>query len=75
MEGPDIHLGDRVQLRKPHPCGANHWTVVRIGADIRVRCDRCGRAVLMPRADFIRARRKLLASGGRARTRQPDDRQ
>jgi hypothetical protein len=58
-----VHLGDVVQMRKPHACGANEWTVVRTGADIRLRCLQCGRTVLMPRAKFNRALRKLLTPG------------
>jgi hypothetical protein len=63
QEPAPILLGDEVQLRKPHACGANHWIVILTGADIRVRCVQCGRAVLMPRTQFIRARRKLLKAG------------
>jgi hypothetical protein len=62
-ETPQIRLGDEIQMRKPHACGGNHWTVVRTGADIRIRCQQCGRAVLMPRTQFLRARRKLLKTG------------
>jgi len=62
-EPPPIRLGDEVELRKPHACGANHWTVTRTGADVRVRCVQCGRAVLMPRTQFVKARRKLLKAG------------
>jgi hypothetical protein len=61
-EGAPIHLGDVVVLRKPHACGANQWTVIRTGADIRAQCVACGRSVLMPRAKFVRAVRKLAPS-------------
>jgi len=63
-QGFAIRLGDVVQMRKPHACGADQWVVVRIGADVRIRCTQCGRAVLMPRARFARAARKLLSSDG-----------
>ena len=52
-----------MQTRKPHACGANHWVVIRTGADIRIRCAQCGRAVLMPRTQFLRARKKVLKAG------------
>jgi hypothetical protein len=58
-ETTPIRLGDSVTLRKPHACGANRWTVTRVGADVRVQCDECGRSVLMPRPRFLRAVRKL----------------
>ncbi len=46
----EIHLGDVVRLRKPHPCGGHDWEVVRLGADIGLVCQGCRRRVLMPRA-------------------------
>ena len=44
-----FYLDDVVRLRKPHPCGSFEWTVVRIGADIGLRCTGCQRRVLLPR--------------------------
>ena len=29
------HLGDVVQMKKPHACGENKWEILRMGADIR----------------------------------------
>ena len=48
----DIRLGDVVRMRKPHPCGSYRWEVVRLGADIGIRCTGCGRRVLLPRRQF-----------------------
>jgi hypothetical protein len=45
----ELHLDDVVRLKKTHPCGSYRWTVVRIGADIGIRCFGCGRRVLMER--------------------------
>ena len=56
-----IRLGDSVQMRKPHACGANEWTVVRTGIDIRIKCNQCGRTILMPRPQFVKAAKRLLA--------------
>ncbi|MGD2104057.1 MAG: DUF951 domain-containing protein [Anaerolineae bacterium] len=50
----DIRVGDEVRLRKPHPCGGSAWNVVRIGADIGIRCITCGRRVMLPRSKFER---------------------
>jgi hypothetical protein len=48
--GPlELWLGDVVELRKPHPCGASTWRVVRLGADIGLTCQGCGRRVLLER--------------------------
>ena len=48
----DVQVGDVVRLRKPHPCGSTQWQVVRIGADIGLKCLTCGRRVLLDRATF-----------------------
>ena len=50
----DIHLEDSVRLKKVHPCGSYEWLVVRIGADIGIRCRGCERKVVMPRADLAK---------------------
>jgi len=62
MEKPrSVSPGDVVQMRKPHACGGNEWTVLSTGIDIRVQCGRCGRAVLMPRPQFERAMKKVIS--------------
>jgi hypothetical protein len=59
----EIRLGDIVKMRKPHPCGGFEWEVVRLGADIGIRCGRCGRRVLIPRSQFLRQVKTLLRPG------------
>ncbi|MFH1140459.1 MAG: DUF951 domain-containing protein [Chloroflexota bacterium] len=46
----EFKLLDVVRLRKAHPCGGHQWQVVRLGADIGLRCLGCGRRILMPRS-------------------------
>ncbi len=71
-EPATIHLGDIVEMRKPHACGTNRWTVLRTGADIRIQCTQCGRAVLMPRTQFVRALRTIShAEAGAPPEQQP----
>ena len=55
----ELLLGDLVQMRKTHPC--DKWTVIRVGADIKIRCSGCGRIVMMDRADFTKRMKKVLA--------------
>ena len=43
-------LGDVLELKKGHPCGENRWEVVRLGADIKLKCRGCGRLVMLPRS-------------------------
>lgn len=52
--GADVRLDDTVRLRKPHPCGSFDWRVVRLGADIGLRCLGCEHRVNLARADFER---------------------
>jgi hypothetical protein len=56
----DIRLGDVVRLRKQHPCGGYEWEVVRLGADIGIKCRTCGHRVLMPRRKFEKSVKKLV---------------
>jgi hypothetical protein len=45
----ELYLGDVVRLRRAHPCGSREWLVDRLGADIGLRCQGCGRHVLLER--------------------------
>ncbi len=61
-----LYLDDVVQLRKPHPCGGDIWRIVRVGADIALRCETCGRRVLLPRAEVERRIKRFIARGAEA---------
>jgi hypothetical protein len=67
----DVRLGDVVRMRKPHPCGSNEWDVVRLGADIGIRCRKCNRRVLLPRSQFVR-QVKTLVERGELKSSSPD---
>ena len=56
----EIRLGDVVRLRKQHPCGGFEWEVVRLGADIGLRCLRCSRRILLERATLERRLKQVL---------------
>lgn len=45
----DVRLNDILVTKKPHPCGSCRWRVLRVGADFRLRCEGCGREVMLPR--------------------------
>ena len=59
----DIRMGDIVRMRKPHPCGSVQWEVVRLGADIGIRCQGCRRRVLIPRSQYLRQVKTLISPG------------
>ncbi|HEV2439443.1 MAG TPA: DUF951 domain-containing protein [bacterium] len=58
-----LALGDVVRTRKAHPCGGDQWEIVRLGADIGLRCLRCDRRVLMPRSKLERRIRAFVRRG------------
>lgn len=45
----DIQVGDKLRMKKAHPCGSKDWLVLRIGADFRLRCIGCGHEVMVER--------------------------
>jgi hypothetical protein len=59
----ELYLDDVVRLRKKHPCGGYEWRVVRIGADIGIKCLKCGRRVLMPRRKFEKSVKTFIKRG------------
>ena len=59
----EFRMGDVVQLRKPHPCGGLEWEVVRLGADIGLRCGSCGRRVLLERRTLEKRLQAFVSRG------------
>ena len=45
----DIHIGDKLKMKKPHPCGSQEWEVLRVGIDFRLKCCGCGHLIMIPR--------------------------
>ncbi len=63
-KGPmSLYLDDVVVLRKPHPCGGDSWRIVRLGADIGLRCTTCSHRVLVPRAGLERDIKRFVERG------------
>ncbi len=56
----ELYIGDRLELAKPHPCGGRSWVVTRLGADIGLLCEGCGRRVLLQRRDVERRLRRFV---------------
>lgn len=67
----ELVLEDVVRLRKPHPCGSTDWVVVRLGADIGLRCLGCGRRVLLPRRT-VEKRLKVFVQRGPGYQPEPE---
>ena len=60
MESKKYKLGDRLVLKKGHPCGTNDWEVVKLGADIKLKCTGCGRLVFIPRIELNKKIKKII---------------
>jgi hypothetical protein len=58
-----LAVGDVVRLRKLHPCGSSEWEILRIGADIGMRCRGCGRRIMVPRSKIEKRIKAILSPG------------
>jgi len=63
MEAKTFGLNDVVEMKKPHPCGTNAWKIIRLGADIRIKCTGCQHSVMIPRREFEKKVKKVLVRG------------
>ena len=59
----DIQPGDKLIMKKKHPCGSNVFSVLRVGMDFRLRCDGCGHEIMIPRAKAEKALKRVTKSG------------
>ena len=59
----DVRVGDKILVKKPHPCGANLFDVLRVGMDFKIRCTGCGREVMLPRAKIEKNIKKVVKPG------------
>lgn len=56
----NFNLGDIVQMKKQHPCGTYDFEIIRVGADIKIKCTGCGRIVMIPRSKFVKGAKKIV---------------
>ena len=55
-----LNVGDIVELKKPHPCGGNHFTIMRAGMDFRIKCNQCGTQIWIGRPDLEKSVKKVM---------------
>ena len=41
------NIGDNIISKKNHACGGNEWEVVRVGADVKLKCVKCGHSIFL----------------------------
>lgn len=56
----DFSLNDIVKMKKQHACGFNEWQIIRVGADIKIRCLHCKRIVMLDREKFVMRATKII---------------
>ena len=64
-EIPILRAGDRLRLRKKHPCGGDAFLLLRVGADVRLRCECCGHDLVMDRMKLEKAIRQRIPNEGK----------
>ncbi len=57
-----LNIGDVLQMKKPHPCSCREFTVLRVGMDIKIKCNKCGHEVMLPRNKVEKNIKKILSS-------------
>ena len=55
-----VQVGERVEMKKPHPCGGKTFEILRVGMDFKIRCLNCGREVMAPRKKIEKNIRKII---------------
>lgn len=60
----DVQVNDIIQTKKPHPCGSSRFLVLRVGMDFKIKCEACGREVMVPRAKIEKNIKKVLRGEG-----------
>ncbi|MEG2351156.1 MAG: DUF951 domain-containing protein [Bacilli bacterium] len=56
----NYELGSLVEMKKQHPCGTNLFKITRIGVDIKIKCENCGRIIMLPRVDFNKKIKRVM---------------
>ena len=54
MQSDELKIGQVLEMKKPHPCGSTEWEVIRLGADVKIRCLGCDRVVMLERIKLIK---------------------
>lgn len=71
MEVPQYDLNDIIEMKKEHPCHkSKQWKIIRMGADIRIKCLGCGSSVLMPRVKFEKKLKRVVEHAPRSENAQ-----
>ena len=56
----DVQVGDFLEMKKQHPCGNKRFSVLRIGADFKIKCEKCGHEIMLPRSKCEKGIKKII---------------
>ena len=58
----DYQVNDIVEMKKEHPCAtrSKEFKIIRMGADIKIKCRGCGNVIMLPRHDFDKKIKKIV---------------
>lgn len=62
MDNPQYQIGDIVEMKKKHPCGSYLWKIIRVGTDIKLKCQGCDHLIMIPRSKFLKSIKKIINS-------------
>ena len=57
----NVNVGDTIIMKKPHPCGANTFRVLRVGMDFKIKCTGCGHEVMAPRSKIEKRIKSIIS--------------
>ncbi len=60
MQQTEFHVGDRLKMKKTHPCGSNVFELLRVGMDFKIRCEKCGHEIMVPRSKIVKNIKSVL---------------
>ena len=58
----NYNLGDIVTMKKVHPCGSYDFEIIRLGADVKIRCVKCSRVIMIPRVELHKKIKKVVCN-------------
>ncbi len=56
----DVQVGDKLEMKKQHPCGCKTFNVLRIGMDFKIQCEKCGHEIMLPRSKAEKNIKKII---------------
>ena len=59
MQSDELKLGQVIEMKKPHPCGSKEWEIIRLGADVKIRCLGCDRIVMLERVKLLKRIKRI----------------